>query len=336
MLQNRLIPNGQLFDLMTTCVDLAGATYPKDRKGVAVTPMQGTSLVPALQGEKLKRKQPLFWEHEGNRGIRDGKWKLVAKGAQSPWELYNIDADRSELYNLAAENTDLVSRLAGQWQAWAERSNVFPWPWGDPPRAEDVKPGVKFDLNCVTRRPNARRAVLQDVSENKIGFQVIGTLTPSAEGTVFDGKSWIEMKKNGVLNCAFSPWKLEVALSDHADDGVIFSHGGTQHGYALFLESGKLGFAVRIEGKLFVVTAPEPLKSVAEISAEITTEKTIVLFVDGKKAAETEIPDYVQQYPADPPIIGNDEAGTVSGRELPPFRGTMRRLVIIRGDLPKN
>ena len=33
--------------------------------------------------------------------MRDGKWKLVAKGANGPWELYDIDADRTELNNLA-------------------------------------------------------------------------------------------------------------------------------------------------------------------------------------------------------------------------------------------
>ena len=39
----------------------------------------GTSLVPALSGRKLARKEPIFFVHEGNRAVRDGKWKLVSK-----------------------------------------------------------------------------------------------------------------------------------------------------------------------------------------------------------------------------------------------------------------
>ncbi len=325
---------GQLVDLMTTCVDLAGAEYPKERKGVAVTPMQGTSLVPALQGKSLKRKIPLFWEHEGNRAVRDGKWKLVAKGSQSPWELYDMDSDRSELYNLAAANPDIVARMAAQWNAWAERSMVFPWPWGDRPRVEDLKPGVKFELRFVKGEQAENAAGLRDLSENKVGIELHGAVHLEDDGAVFDGQSRIELRKIAALNCAHSPWRVDVDVSSEAADGVIFSHGGVAHGYSLFIENGKPGFAVRIDGKSFVAAGPDKLGGPVKISAVITSEKKLVLFVDGKKAAETEIPDFVQQYPADPPIIGSDEAGTVLGRKLPPFKGLIKHITLSRGDVP--
>ena len=71
---------GHLIDLMATAVDLAGAKYPADLNGEQITAVQGVSLRAAFGGRPLPRTEPIFFEHEGNRAARDGKWKLVAKG----------------------------------------------------------------------------------------------------------------------------------------------------------------------------------------------------------------------------------------------------------------
>jgi arylsulfatase len=116
-----------LIDLMATCVDLADADYPAEYKGEPIHPMEGTSLAPAFDAKPLER-EALFWEHEGNRAIRVDDWKLVAKSAQGKWQLYNLAEDRSETNDLAAAHYDRVQHMAAQWEAWAERANVFPWP----------------------------------------------------------------------------------------------------------------------------------------------------------------------------------------------------------------
>ena len=116
---------GHLIDIMATCVELAGANYPKELHGEVIKPMQGVSLLPALRGENVQRKEPLFWEHESNRAVRDGKWKLVAKADQS-WELYDMEADRTEMYDLASAQPVKVKELAAKWDAWAAHSDVLP------------------------------------------------------------------------------------------------------------------------------------------------------------------------------------------------------------------
>jgi arylsulfatase len=121
-----------LIDLMATCVDLAGATYPAEFAGESITPLQGVSLRPAFQGGDLRRARPIFWEHEGNRAVREGRWKLVAKGAQGPWELYDMEVDRTERHDLAAREAGRVRAMACQWEAWARSSQVLPWIWGPP------------------------------------------------------------------------------------------------------------------------------------------------------------------------------------------------------------
>ena len=120
---------GQLVDLMATCIDLAGADYPKQYRGNDIIPLEGTSLVPGFSDNSLVRTRPLVWEHEGNRAIRDGNWKLVAKGPRGAWELYDIEADRSEMHNLAEQYPERVETMSKAWRDWATRTNVLPWPW---------------------------------------------------------------------------------------------------------------------------------------------------------------------------------------------------------------
>ena len=118
-----------LIDLMATCVDLGRAEYPKEANGQKIVPMQGISLKPAFSGKKLGRENPIFWEHEGNRAIRIGKWKLVAKGANGAWELYDLNADRSELNDLSEKYPERTREMAERWEAWAIEAKAKPWPW---------------------------------------------------------------------------------------------------------------------------------------------------------------------------------------------------------------
>jgi arylsulfatase A-like enzyme len=114
-----------LVDVMSTCVELAGAKYPQTRNGKAIQPMEGQSLVRTFQGAPLQSRK-LFWEHEGNRAIRDGKWKLVSRHPNA-WELYDLEADRTEMNDLAAKMPERVKAMTKEYEAWAARCGVVPW-----------------------------------------------------------------------------------------------------------------------------------------------------------------------------------------------------------------
>ncbi|KKK57082.1 hypothetical protein LCGC14_3058080, partial [marine sediment metagenome] len=93
-------------------------------------PAEGSSLAPILRAERPKPREAIYWEHTGNRAVRQGKWKLVAVEA-GPWELYDIEADRTELNNLAKQHPEKVRELAAMYNAYAKRAYVEPWPIGE-------------------------------------------------------------------------------------------------------------------------------------------------------------------------------------------------------------
>ncbi len=120
-----------LVDLMATCLDVASVGYPETLGNNSLTPLEGLSLRPVFQGQQLDRKM-LFFEHEGNRALRIGEWKLVAKGRHGQdevkWELFNISNDRSEMHDLSAVEPERFQRMQKMWREKATAAKALPWP----------------------------------------------------------------------------------------------------------------------------------------------------------------------------------------------------------------
>jgi arylsulfatase len=115
---------GYLPDIMATILDLTGTDCPTERSGHPVPAAEGTTLAPAFEQDR-PASRPMFWEHEGNAAVRVGRWKLVRRYPE-PWELYDLDADRTELHDLAAAHPERVRDMAAQYDVWAQRCGVIP------------------------------------------------------------------------------------------------------------------------------------------------------------------------------------------------------------------
>lgn len=115
---------GQLPDIMATILDITGSEYPETYNGHEIHPLEGSSLMPIVEDDTPKNN-PLFWEHEGNAGIREGQWKLV-RDYPGDWELYDMANDRTELMDVAHKHPEKVAAMADRYNEWANRCGVIP------------------------------------------------------------------------------------------------------------------------------------------------------------------------------------------------------------------
>jgi len=124
-------------DIVPTMLNLAGgADFSPDWNGQTAPPLPGTSLVPAFERNGVIRHDFIYFHHIENRAIRVGDWKLVAKGDDGPWELYNLKTDRCELRNLADKYPGKVRDMSALWQ---KHEDEFRLQAGPPPEEDKTK-----------------------------------------------------------------------------------------------------------------------------------------------------------------------------------------------------
>ncbi|MFO0905166.1 MAG: sulfatase-like hydrolase/transferase [Pirellulales bacterium] len=262
-LRSKLVADpAHLIDIMATCVELSGAAYPQRRNGVDIRPNAGVSLAPAFRGQPLERREPLYWEHEGNKAIRDGKWKLVAKHPGA-WALYDIERDRAEQDDLAARTPEVVKRMSGQWEAWANRVGVRPWPVRQAAKrraaaANPTSSSIAKSDDAPQERPNILVIYTDDhgIGDVSAYRPKADVRTPNIDALAARGMRFTNMRANATV-C--SPSRAALLTGRYADrvgvPGVIRTQAADSWGYlhigvpTLPQRLGELGYHSAIVGK---------------------------------------------------------------------------------------
>lgn len=285
---------GHLIDLMATCVDVAQADYPTESEGTPIYPLEGKSLVPAFAGETIER-DALYWEHEGNRAIREGNWKLVSKYSIGEWELYDIDKDRTELNDLADEHPEKVEELAAKWEAYAQRAFVYPLvPYRNRNNANSFNRDQKrFELSNGDSLTRDKAPFIQDR-----GFVAV------------------------------------VQADLEKLDGVLIAHGGSAEGYALYLTNGKVEFATRHQNRLTRLKSEQTLDAGEhQLLLRYDADGKVSVKVDGEEWISGDTPGPLGRMPADGLDIGSDSGGAVGEYASPnAIDGTVKVVIEILSD----
>jgi arylsulfatase len=125
---------GHVMDLMATCADVAGVSYPEVYRGKPMPPLQGKSLLPLFMGGNVSQHDHLCFEYKGKWAVRKGKWKAVSlplaegkkkhrrqkdvKLSEGSWKLYDIEVDRAEQTDLSEEHPDVLKDLKALLEYW--------------------------------------------------------------------------------------------------------------------------------------------------------------------------------------------------------------------------
>ena len=284
---------GHLIDIMATALDISGAKYPTEHAGQKITALEGRSLTPVFDGRPIDR-DVLFWEHEGNRALRVGDWKLVAKGPAAPWELYDLKTDRTEMQNLAATYPDRVKEMAAKWETHAKRTGAIPWIW---------KP--QYGATAST----------SDAAQKQLRFE----LKPD------DKLSGDEAPR--VVNRSL---RITARIETLSDNGVLIAQGGSSHGYSLYLKDGLLTLAVRRGGRQWLTACNEKLPTAPlTVIAVLSKDGQVTLKANEKSLATGKLPGGLVSHPQDGLEIGRDENGAVGDYKGPfPFQGKLGQVVI--------
>jgi arylsulfatase A-like enzyme len=263
-------------DLVPTIYDCCGIAAPETIKGYTQTPIQGVTMRYSFANADAPTTRAMqYYEMLGTRALYHNGWKVVARhGAisgvghfmQDQWELYNVEKDRSEVHDLAADQPQKVQELVGAWFALAGRNNVFPL---------DDRTAVE-QLN--TERPTAGKP------------RTTFTYYPHTSGVP-------ESVSANIRNKSFA-FVADLHVDTPEVSGVIFSAGSQFGGHVLYVADGKAHYAYNFLGMKTTEVAGSEALPTGDVSVGVEFTKTsenpkfvangsVKLSVNGKVVAET-------------------------------------------------
>jgi arylsulfatase len=230
-------------DIVPTILDVCGLEMPKVYKGVEQYPLSGVSMRYSFDvksdGPTQKKRQ--YYAMLGTRGLWEGGWKAVALHApltgkghfdKDEWQLYHVDADRSESKDVSKENPEKLQALIKAWFEEADKNLVLP-----------------LDDRTALEMLNIERPSAEPPRER---FMYYPGTAPVPEGVA--------------VNTRGRSYKIiaDVEITDASCSGVIFAHGSRFGGHALFIKDKKLYYVYNFLGikpeQQFVSPALKPGK----------------------------------------------------------------------------
>jgi hypothetical protein len=316
-----------VIDLMPTIMSAAGLAIPDEVDGVAQQPVDGVSLLSALEDPATPElHQTQYFEMMGSRSIYHDGWKATTNHISSGvldeeelavgsrhfeddrWELFDLSVDFSEATDRAGDAPERLQRMRDLWDAEAERNNVLPISDGLVDRLAGFIPPVWPAGNARTFRPGGGAVADESVPLLWGGFDITADIDTDRD----------------------------------AADGVVFALGDWFGGYALYLLGGRVFFTFARATDTLELAMPSVLGAgrhairVSYAIGEGGTAGRMVLLVDGLEVDETSVEGMLPlavQHGGAGLRLGWDSGFPVSSRYAPPapFSGTVHE---VRVDTP--
>jgi len=296
-------------DVTPTVLDLLGMEPPAVFEGIPQLPVAGESMAYTFEDAGAPtRKVTQHFEMNGHRSVWHQGWKAVTRHVigddfqTEPWELYHLDEDYSESYDLAQEEPERLQELIARWWAEAGQHGVLPLEQGGPAQfVGNVAPGSPQDRTTYTYAH---------------GMAHVPTVAAA------DVRNRSHRIRADIVR-------------EGAGEGVILAHGGYAGGYALYVQDNRLVYEHNCAGDHTRIVSGEELPTRASVEFAFTktgdNRGVGVLTVDGREAARGEIPRTLGGlFTIEGLDVGQDAATAVSDQyEAPfPFSGAIESIVV--------
>lgn len=299
-------------DLVPTIYEVLGVTPPDAYRGYEQMPVSGTSLAYTFEsGNEPSRKKVQYFEMVGHRAIYHQGWKAVTRHQpgtsfdDDTWELYHVEVDRSEVFDLAAQEPERLQTLIDLWWVEAEKEGVLPLD----DRGVELF-GARFADRTV--HPTSRRYV----------YRPPMSPLPAQASAAIAGRSW----------------DLTAAVSrELGDDGVIYATGTENSGLSLFLLGDQLVLDYNCFGEHQILESTKTVPAGAgEVGVRFRREGRAgraTLVVNGDDVGEMVVPFAMRMFSSVGPSVGYDHGSPVSDlyrerRDGFPFSGELQYVEI--------
>ena len=101
-------------DVLPMCLNAAGLPAPKDRV------LDGLDPLAALNGDAPSPHKFIVSQLGGAIALREGRWKIVRGAAGAPWELYDLEVNGIESFDLAKKRPKDLERLVALHTQWEQ------------------------------------------------------------------------------------------------------------------------------------------------------------------------------------------------------------------------
>lgn len=214
-------------DITPTILDVIGVKKPAVIKGVTQQPFTGTSMLYTFDHpEAPSEKYIQYYEVHGNRGIYKDGWKAVVNHAfvedyaKDEWELYHVEVDYSEKYNVADQYPEKLQELKEDFMHEAGKYGVFPM--------------LRFSMHAKYENLSRQYADAIPVKPEKIVFKnLIKPVQLNSNRSVGDMSS----SKADILVTA------TITRSTREEEGVIYSVGQRFGGFSFYVKDNHLKYA---------------------------------------------------------------------------------------------
>jgi arylsulfatase A-like enzyme len=224
-------------DITPTVYDLLGISAPDTIRGIPQRPLDGVTFKAALDDPTADTgKETQFYTMLGTRGIWHEGWFANTVHAASPagwshfdsdrWELYHLEADRSQCRDLAAEHPDKLEELKALWFSEAAKYNGLPL--ADLNMLETLlrwRPYLAGERSTYTYYPDSAEVGMGAALELRgQSFSVVADVTVDTTGA----------------------------------EGVLFKQGSGHGGHVLFIQDGRLHYVYNFLGEQEqVISSPD-------------------------------------------------------------------------------